>query len=218
MPDLAPVVEPIAAPAPVVEPITPAAPEAPEAEEAAPEAALPDALIQIPAVQAVFAGTPPAVSVKMKNTGSRQEIKTIVENKDALLEAGMGFYRSLSGELGVMFNALKVSGEDLKAADKQGTLRSLAPDFDLVNHEVSKLGIDHPAFNTAEPVGAPAAPVSAVAPQSAGGQLPLMPPPPAAVQRRLAQQRMKNLTVGAPTSGAAPGAGRILNQILKPVA
>ena len=49
------------------------------------------------------------------------------------------FYRSLSGQRGVMFNAMRIHPQDIQAADKAGKLlSSVAPDFDLVNHEVGK--------------------------------------------------------------------------------
>lgn len=208
-------IEPLA-PAEVAPTAPAAAPPPSEPEEAA-ETQLPEELLAIPAVQAVFAGTPPAVSMKIANAGQRPEVKAIAENKDALLGAGMAFYRSLSGELGVMFNILKLNPEDLKAADKRGVLRQIAPDFDLVNHEVSKLGTQHPAFSAGEPGAAVPPAMSVGAPQAASGQLSLSPPPPASVQRRLAQERLKNLTLGAPSTGPAPGAGRLLNSVLKPV-
>lgn len=202
--------------APVVEPNAPTAPAAPTAAEAPAEEGgdIPDELLKIPAVQAVVVGSPPAISTRLDKANDKPEFKVIAENRDALLGAGIGFYQSLSKEWGVMFNSMKISPEDIKAADQQGQLRTIAPDFDLVNHEVAKLGPYHPARNTG---AAPALPASATPPQSASGQLPLMPPPPASVQRRLAQQRVMNLNPGAPTSGPAPGAGRLLNQVLKPV-
>lgn len=215
MPELTPVVEPTTPAAPVVSPA--AAPTtAPEAPPEDTEAGLPDELLQIPAIQAVVAGSPPAVSMKIEGAGERPEVKLIAENKDPLLQAGFAFYRSMSGDLGVLFNQMKIHAEDIKAADKAGKLRLVAPDFDLVNHEVSKLGPNHPV-NTATPGQDFAQPTSAGAPQAASGSLPLMPPAPASVQRRLAQQRVMNLSGGAPTSGPAPGAGRLLNSILKPV-
>lgn len=211
-----PIVEPVAA-APAVQQTPP-----PAAPPAAPPATdedgdgIPDELLQIPAVQAVLAGAPPAVSMRIKGLGEREDVKSIVENKDALLGAGFAFYRSINGDLGVMFNAMRIHPEDIKAADQQGKLRQVAPDFDLVNHEVAKLGPDHPVRNATAPSG-PAAQASSAPPQSSSGQLPLMPPPPASVQRRLAQQRVMNLQPGAPTSGPAPGAGRLLNSVLKGV-
>jgi hypothetical protein len=213
-----PTVEPLAAPqaAPTVAPsaATPPPPETP-AEAAQ---GLPDELLQIPAIQGLLAGAPAAVSMKIKGSEDRDEIALISENKDAVMAAGMGFYKSMSGEIGVMFNALKISPEDLRAADKAGKLETLAPDFDKVNLEISKSGEKHPILNASAPAAQFASPASTqTPPQAASGSLPLVPPAPASVAKKLASQRAANLTPGAPSSGASPGAGRILNSIMKPV-
>jgi len=217
MESIAPAVEPLAsAPPPpaTVEPTQPPASSetADTGEELSPE------LIKIPAIQAVLAGSPPAVSMQIKGSEDREEVKLVSENKDALLASGMGFYRSLSGEIGVMFNGLKINPQDIQAADKAGKLLSVAPDFDLVNHEVSKSGTNHPVLRAGRPGAQAAVSVYAASPpQSASGQLPLVPPAPASVARKLTAQRVMNLQAGAPTSGASPGAGRLLNSIMKPV-
>jgi hypothetical protein len=41
--------------------------------------------------------------------------------------------------------------------------------------------------------------------------------PPTATPSRVTTQRKQNLTAGSPTSGPRPGAGRVLNEIMKPV-
>ncbi len=204
-----PIVEPLAA-APAVAPVVPTEP-APEEDAGG----LPPELMQIPAIQAVLVGSPPATSMSIKGSEDREEVALLTKNKDALLGAGFGFYRSLDGKIGVMFNQMRIHAEDLKAADKAGKLRDVAPDFDILNHEVAKAGpAGHPVLSAKPPTGL-ASPTAAAPPQAASGSLPLMPPPPAAVQRKLAQQRVMNLQPGAPTSGPVPGAGRLLNQVLK---
>lgn len=207
----APVVEPLSGGQPPAIP-TPTAPP----QDEAPDADLPEELIKIPAVQAVVAGSPPAVSMRIKGSENRDEVKLLSENKDALMSTGMGFYRSMSGEIGVMFNGMRIHPEDLKAADKAGKLLQVAPDFDTVNHEVSKSGTAHPILNAAPPTGF-APPTAAAPPQSASGALPLSPPPPASVARKLAAARVLNTAPGAPTTGPSPGAGRLLNSVLKGV-
>ena len=152
--------------------------------------------------------------MNIQDAQKREEVQLIAQNKDSLQSAGFAFYRSLSGELGVLFNQMKISGEDIKAADKAGKLRLVAPDFDLVNHQVAKSGANHPAFGATASTGL-AQPASSAPPQAASGSMPLAPPAPASVQRRYAQQRVMNLRPGSPTSGPAPGAGRLLNQVLK---
>ena len=159
--------------------------------------------------------------MKIKGSEDRDDVKLLAENKDALLAAGMGFYKSISGDRGVMFNLLKIHPQDLAAADKQGKLTLLAPDFDALNHEAGKMGKNHPILSAKRPAAQLAAPVSTQAPpQAASGMLPQaqdVQQAPASVARKLAAQRILNLMPGAPSSGPAPGAGRLTNQILKPV-
>lgn len=200
----------------------PPAPEETEPETPAEGEGLPDEIIKIPAIQAVIAGSPPAVSMALKGSEDREERKLVEDHQEALQEAGMGFYRSLSGALGVMFNGLKIHPDDIVAADRAGKLTAIAPDFDKLNHEVAKSGRAHPVLSANRPVAALPMPLSAATPpQAASGALPMpsqtnVPPAPASVARRLAAQRVLNLQTGAPTSGPAPGAGRILNRVLTP--
>lgn len=215
MPDIAPPV--------VVEPTNPAAvtqappPAAPAEAETQQPAGLPDDLIGIPAIQALLAGSPAALSMKLKGSEDRDEVALVTKHQDALHQAGMMFYKSISGERGV-FNALRIHPQDIAAADKAGQLLKVAPDFDQVNHEMSKMGLKHPALTATAPPAALATPQSAAAPpQAASGQLPLVPPAPAAVARKLAAQRILNILPGAPSTGPSPGAGRIMNSVLKPV-
>jgi len=207
---------------PVVEPADPSQqqtppvePQTPPGEPEAP-AGLPPDLLKVHAIQALVAGSPPALSMKLKGNEDRSEVKLVTEHQDALKAAGMGFYKSISGEYGVMFNALRIHPQDLLAADKMGKLLVAAPDFDAVNHAVSKSGLDHPALHASPPPRTPAMPVAAqTAPQMASGKF--SPPIAAAVARKLIQQRIQNMQPSAPTGGPAPGAGVLTNQILKPV-
>lgn len=210
--------------APVVEPKLPAAPAEPVAVEPkagapvpeAPPAAeggdLPDELMRIPALQGLLVGQPAAVSASIADFAKRPEGQLIGKNAGPLTAAGFGFYRTKAGDLGVLFNQRYVHGEQLKAADLAGTLQELAPPFDAVNQQLSQAGADHPMMNAeAGPEGFAAAPMPQ-APTSSQ-----VAPPPASVPRQAQAARVKNLTPGGPTSGARPGAGRILNSILKPV-
>lgn len=176
---------------------------------------LPDELLQIPAMQAIFAGSPPAVSASIQEFQKRPETKLISSSKDALMKAGIGMYRSLAGDLGVLFNQLHINGQDLIQADKEGRLQEVAPPFDSVNDTIGKSGDQNPVLTASVPGGpktasAPTPGASASpAPVSAKGQ-------PASVQNKTATARLKNLTPQGPLSGASPGAGRILNNLLKP--
>lgn len=177
----------------------------------APKAAsgtLSDDLLQIPAMQALFSGQPAALSTPIKEFSSRPEAKIIEDNKDAIQRAGVGFYRSLAGDLGVLFNQLHIAGQDLVEADKAGRLTEVAPPFDEVNQAVSTSGEANPVLSAQVPGGAKTANVAAPAPSPA--------PAPASVQNKLTTARLKNMALGSPTSGPQPGAGRVLNTLLKP--
>lgn len=232
MPNL---VEPAPGVVPPEQMMPPAAPEeaaAPAEEAAAPE--MPEALMKIPAFQALFAGSPPAASYDLHDKSDREERKVAEDNAAYLAEAGFRTYKALSGDRGVIYNALRVHPEDLAAADRAGKLGTLAPDFDAINHAVSKAGLSHPIFHVGEVPNAPASPRSAsIAPQSATQQaiadrisgapqsLPpaqsIVAPASAGAQRRIASARVANMKPQAPTAGAAPGSGAILASIMKPV-
>lgn len=219
-----PLVEPLAAaPAMATPPeIAPldasAAPVAPIEEGAAvADSGLPDELIQIPAFQGLLAGAPVAVSASIEDFTKRPEGILISKNKDSLLAAGIGLYRSLAGDLGVLFNQAYINGEDLKTADKEGKLAEVAPSFDAVNQQMSASGDANPILNAQTPTGIkqPGAPsiLPPVASTEAPPTGPMAPPTP----QKAIGAKMRNLAMGSPTSGPAPGQGRILNSILKPV-
>src|SRR6266702_4041595 len=114
----------------------------PDDAQTAPEAApaIPDEVLKIPAMSALFAGQPGALSFNLKTFGKTEVGKDLSENKEVLGQAGIGLYKSLSGDVGVVFNATKVHPQDLQAADKAGQLLKIAPPFDAINHAVSKMG------------------------------------------------------------------------------
>jgi len=206
---------PSAAVAPAEEIVTPAEPTAPEAPTA-PEGApgLPEELLKIPALQAVVAGAPPAVSATIADFQKRPEGKALAANKDGMIKAGLGMYRSLGGDLGVIFNRFYLSGEELQAADKAGKLSEIALPFEQVNTTVKKAGLNNPSFNNAGPSGVyKNAPVPAV-PQ-ASTTLPSE--TSAGAQRRALSAKIKNSQQQGPLSGPSPGSGELLRSILKPV-
>jgi len=202
-------VQPLAPPAPEVAPTAPAAPEASQSTEG-----LPDALLKQPAFQGLLVGQPGAVSASISDFSKRAEAKLFIDNKDTLLKAGFGIYRALDGNTGVIFNRQYVHDDELKQADAAGQLAQLAPPFDDVDSSVAKSGINHPALDSSRqaPTGFKGAPMPAV-PQSSAAPA----PPPASVQNKLSTARIANMQPGSPTSGPVPGAGRLLNQVLKPV-
>lgn len=205
--------------------IDPAQPEVPATDETvnptevappeteAPKSPIPDELLKIPAMAALLAGKPGALSWRVKDVKNDSEVaKLISSNKSALQESGIGFYKSLSGSLGVMFNALALHPTEIKQADKAGKLLEIAPPFETVNHAMSKAGpgdeaLTSPGLTTA--AGAP--PVNP--PQSA--QAPM--PPPASAIKKTFDARLKNMQ-GPPssTSGPLAGQGNLLKSILRP--
>ncbi len=215
---VAPVVEPregVAAPAPAEQ--APAAPAQADQNQAA---SLPEELLRLPAIQGLLAGQPGAVSASLADFANRPEGKLIVANKDPLMKAGMGLYRSSGGDLGVIFNRLFVSDSQIQEADKAGQLTQLAPSFDEVSQTLAASGDRHPVLNhdTANhPTGlAAGGPVSPGTPPEITGGAPGA-PMPAATSPKLIAGKARNIGAGSPTSGPKPGSGRLINQILKPV-
>jgi hypothetical protein len=209
---------------------------APETPAATPDSAqapsgsipgLPDELLHTPAIQALIAGTPPAVSASVKEFETNPIAKLIIENKDDLLRAGMGFYRSLSGDIGVIFNQFHIHPSDLQAADKAGKLAQVAPSFDALNAEVAKSGPNNPVLSATAVPGGPKPASLPTPPQVASGTTAPAPastappsnvaPATAKIQSQIMGSRAKNVAQGGPTTGPVPGQGRILNNILKPV-
>jgi len=181
---------------------------------------LPPELLHTPAMQAIFAGNPPAVSASLKD--KRPEFGIIAKNKDALLAAGIGLYRSLSGDTGVLFNQLYINGNDILAADKAGKLLSIAPPVDAVTQAVSKSGTANPVLARNAVPGAFAQPTAVEPPQSASGLMAVpaataAPAQNSGLQSKILGARLNAAAPGAPTSGPAPGRGRLLNKILTPV-
>lgn len=218
-PNQAPTPQPAPAGAPPANAQDPSQTPTPQDDE------LPHELLKIPAIQGMLAGKPAAVSGNIKDFGNREEAKEISKNKDWLLKAGFGFYKSLSGHLGVLYNSFFVHPEDLQAADKTGVLATIAPPFDAVNHQLSKAGPQHPVLGAKTPSAlAQASPAATAPPQSGSGLMAALAPSPMAgkassqpvsVQRKAQTARLANVAPGAPTSGPSPGSGRILNSLLK---
>lgn len=169
-------------------------------------------MLQIPAMQALFAGQPAAVSASITDFAKRPEGKLIQQNKDALMKAGINLYRGLDGDTGVVFNQAYLSGPELQAADKAGQLTQVAPPFDTVNSEVAKSGANNPVLNAKSPSGFKTAPVPE-APQMSSA----VPPASAGTQTAAQKARVQNLQPSGPVSGPKPGSGRLLNAALTPV-
>lgn len=212
-----PLVEPqdSSAAAAVAAPVEPVTPEPTPATENAGAAALPPELIQLPAVQALLAGQPPALSADIASFANRPEGQLVAQNRDKLMKAGMGFYKSLGGDMGVLFNQFFIHPDEIKAADKAGNLLQIAPSFDDVNLQVGKSGQNNPILQEGErPTGFRQATIAQSGATEAPAQAQASVPP---ASSRIIGAKNRNMAAGSPTSGPKPGAGRLLNQIMKPV-
>lgn len=170
------------------------APEAPA--ESTEEVAIPDAVLEIPEIAALLQGTPPAIWTTRGDPSP--EVATVIENLDAMVASGFGFYGGKDGETTVLFNTQHVSPEEIQAADNKGKLREFATSFAELKADLAPAG------------SAPEAPSAAAPPSMAAAS------PGAGFDKRVATKRLKNIAVGSPTSGPSPGAGRLMNSILTP--
>lgn len=192
-----------------VEPVKPA--EAPAKSSKSSKSAIPDEVLELPVMQAIFSGNPPAVSAPLEAFAKRPEAALIQKNLAPLQRAGLALYRSLGGDLGVIFNQLKISPAEIQAADQEGRLQEVAPPFDAVSQQVASSGEGNPVMSAQPATGAATAPVAQ--PPQAGSAIRQ---PVASAQRAAVSARVQNLSPGGPATGAKPGQGRLINSILKP--
>jgi len=183
---------------------------------------LPDSVAAIPVIQHIVTGNPPAV--KFPAGHFYPELKPLEKNFAKLVENGIAFYQANDGS-NVLYNPVFISQGELQAADQKGMLDEILPDYSKLtgnqptamtdadaaesvqNQDEAQRGLANLGLGPNDaPQGGPASvPVSAMAP-----------PAPAASQNRLNTARLASLAPGAPSSGPAPGAGRILNDLLRP--
>ena len=190
----------------------PAADAAPATESAEGGDTLPNPILQIPEIHGLLQGKPVAISATAKD--KNKDLSLVVGHMKELQNAGFGFYRGLDGQTNVIFNTQFVSPEQIQAADKAGKLDEIAPPFSEVRAAYAKVMAENPA-----PAGAPqdasAAPAAVPTPETDQNAAPSAPAP--AISQKLASQRVKNMAAGAPSSGPAPGQGRIINSLAKHV-
>jgi len=158
---------------------------------------LPADVLDNPMIFAVAKGNPGAVSAP--KFSKDPFVKSVIKHAEPLVAAGFGIYESIDKKTDVLFNTAVVDAGDLQEADQQGRLAELAPSFDTVKTAGAPGAAAVPAATDTAP-SAPMTPESQPAPS---------------VQNKLATQRTKNLMPTSPTGGPAPGAGQILNSILK---
>lgn len=178
---------------------------APAAEEPKPKdtedgGELPDEVLEAaPALQLLLNGSPPATFAP--KDAEFPELETVAKHLKDLGKAGFGVYGTKDGANVVVFNGLYITPAEVKAADEAGQLDSIAVPYEELR---DALGTESAQ---GEPQGAQPA---ATPPPTSGGS-------PASTPKSVSTARAKNISVGSPTSGPAPGQGRILNNILKPV-
>lgn len=207
-------IESPAAPAPAGAPVTAAdiLPRTPD-ESAVPaasetvsetEVTLPDEVLEIPAMYGLLNGAPPAIYADMKRQDP--QLKVLGDHAQELGQAGIGFYQSKDGQLGVLYNSAYVDEQQLQQADQAGKLTEVAAPYDEVTQSFNAAAGLPPAAGAPQgPANAPLQPT----PTASGN------PPTSKTQQKLATARVNNLNPGSPTSGPRPGAGRILNNIIK---
>src|SRR5690349_14744415 len=69
-------------------------------------AALPHEILKMPTFMALLSVAPPALSARIgKGHENNPSFGVIKKHKDLLQRAGFGFYKSLSGDFGVIYNS-----------------------------------------------------------------------------------------------------------------
>jgi hypothetical protein len=177
----------------------------------------------IPAVQMIAVGSPPAVRVSPGEY--YPEIDPLVDNLDKVIESGLDVYRTQKDSL-VMFNPLFISGDELAYLDQAGKLESVVPDYgtmtgsvpkELTDEEVAKY-VDRSdavqgklqGLRDMEPEPEPVE-------QPVGTPTPVPAPSPGQINAVMQDQNQAIQAFGGPpTTGARPGGGRLLNALLKP--
>jgi len=207
MPDISPD-EIQAAPAASAPAASSAAAPAAKSENGAHE--LPDALLkEVPALQLLMQGSPPA-TIAPKDS-KFPELATVGKHLKDLGKAGFGIYQTKDKANVVVFNGLLVTPDEVKAADEAGTLDQIAAPYDQLRGEFAA-GAEEAGGTAGTPEAGGGVSAGVTTAAASGGQ-----PAAPAAQRALTSERVSNMQPGSPTSGPAPGQGRILNSLLKPV-
>lgn len=170
---------------------------APPNSEEADTSGLPEEVLALPITRALLEGSPPALWAPQGTKGP--EVSIFLKHGKELNQTGIGFYRSSGQEkLDLVYNSRFISDDLLKKADEKGKLKEVAsPLLEVLTQINGAAG---------EPVGVvePGASASTIAGATGMADTPLN------------TARLNNAQPGSPTSGPQPGAGRVLNNILKP--
>jgi hypothetical protein len=178
-----------------------AAPANSEAAPAQDTGGIPPEVLEIPLMKGLLEGAPPAVWTPIGTKGP--EVETVLKNGPALNKAGFGFFRDEKEGLDVFYNSRFISPELVKAAAKKGKIKDVASPLAEVSAQIYGAVGETPGVSTP---GQPPAAVAASSVTAATG----LPDTP------VNTARLNNVQPGSPTSGPSPGAGRILNNIIKP--
>lgn len=198
----------------------------PSADSGSPVAALkeafphlPESALKIRAVQQVLVGNPPGFRVPPGYF--YPDLKPLQTHMPELLKGGLRIYKAESTGDAVFHNPVLLPTEELKAIDAAGKLDQYIPEYGQMTGQLPTELSDEEAmkeFADSEDTHRRIVAAGMVPTGSAGGSQtpqPSAPPAPAAVQNRIAASRSAALQPGAPSSGPAPGGGRILNGLLK---
>lgn len=158
---------------------------------------IPQEVLELPIMAGLLQGAPPAVWAPIGTKGP--EVSVVLAHAPELNKAGFGFYRDEKAGLDVFYNSRFVSPDLIKKAAEKGKIKDVASPLEEVSAQING-SVGAPA-GVAEPGAVPAASVKAAA------SLPDTP---------VNTARLNNVQPGSPTDGPRPGAGRVLNNIIKP--
>lgn len=154
---------------------------------------VPAEVLELPIVRGLLEGSPPAI---YNESGAKsEEINTVIKNGKSLKDIGIGFFHDPKAKLDLAYNTQFISPDMVKEAAKKGALKQIAESYTEVSARINAA------------VGAPAAGGAALV----GGDMSLN-----LQDSQINTARVNNLSSGSPSSGAQPGAGRVLNDLLKP--
>lgn len=173
----------------------------------------------MPVVRSIAVARPPAV--RLPPGHYFPELSALGKKLPNLLQSGFDVYRASTDDL-VLFNPLAMPLEELQAIDQKGKLAELVPDYGTLTNQLPKEMTDEEAVqqvSESEEIERGLASLGGEAPAPATGGMPAqtpVPPPNPAATSALNRTRVQAMQPGSPTSGPAPGAGRVLNGLLKP--
>jgi hypothetical protein len=186
--------------------ITPAAPAAaapaPEAESP-----IPDEVAKNPVVVSVLTGSVPGVLVRPLYYPEAYKLGT--EFGEDIRGLGLEFYGAQDGST-VLYNPAKVTTEELAAADKEGVLSEMLPDYEQLTGETPQTppkgaeGFQSPD-SLLKVAGTPRT-------MAQGGT----PKPDRDAQQKINTARVNNMLPSGPVSGALPVSGATSRALAKP--